>query len=205
MPPPLRPPERRVLERVIDEQWHWVEHVFRRDQYLTSAVRGWDHHGNVALTVLTDPGVMTPTDKGDILFVPGPLGEDLPTLTACFVERAVTAASLLGEMWAFPDDDPDAVDEFLAGRGGPPSAHPRRTEGVIVATFCPLLGYSRMQSRRIVRASTGAYLQRWNGRTGELFNDTVEAGAPAAVSVAGWLELCLPAPDDRARAAARMH
>lgn len=134
------------------------------------------------------------TDTGFIV-VPGPLRENCDLIRDLFTVRSIQAATLIAEFWTYPDDEQDAALNYVAGNGCPPSAHPRRREGVIVATMWPLGGYQLVETRRIVRTPPGAYLRPWDNPLLNRYRESPGMQAHpegSVVLMTSWLEECLP-------------
>jgi hypothetical protein len=175
-----------LLDQMFETIAKSADANMRRDGYLAFALTGVSRRGPVAsvLGLGDEPPRLDPTG---ILVVPFPLAGNVAVIRDYFRSRDVEAAFAVMESWRFPDDDMDAARAYLDGSGPPPSAHPRRTEGVAVLGFWPLGGWEKYRDYRIVRTPGQTYLRPSD-------RDKVQPGdLTMAVS---WVEECLPAPDD---------
>lgn len=165
-----------------------------REGFVAHCVYGLGGKGYLVTALEVEDGPPRHDEGTGVLLVPSPMSAHVDLFRAVFTNANVLAAVEISEYWTFPHDDIDAALEYTAGRGVPPSQHPRRVEGVAVSAWWPMGGLALFESRRIVRAPTGAYLRPWTGQARQV-QDALPSGRPGT-PVSGWLEQCLPAPDD---------
>jgi len=165
-----------------------VDALMRKDGFIQEMVVGVDPVSGGSLTFYsvgsdTPAHVKTPASMFPLS---APLRDHQSSIRVAFGRNNIQAAVYQGEAWVFPDDDPQAALDYLAG-GALPSEHPRRREVVFVAGFWPMEGIARLEVLDIVRSA----------KTGSHLRPRIIREHDAWLSVASsWLEDTLPQPDD---------
>jgi hypothetical protein len=165
-----------------------VDTLMRKDGFIQEMVVGVDPVGGDSLTFYSvDPHTPLNLKTPASMFpLPAPLRDHQSPMKVAFARNNIHAAVYQGEAWVFPDDDPQAALDYLAG-GASPSEHPRRKEVVFVAGFWPMEGIARTEVLDIVRSA----------KTGSHLRPRILREPDAWLSMASsWLEDTLPQPDD---------
>lgn len=175
---------------LVGEMGRESDGFMRKDGFVQETLIGLHPTVGVRFTVVVADAEPSGVDRPDVIVVPPPLQAQAEVLRALFVQAQVEAVVWRGEVWMFPEDDPQAGERFFRGEGPPPSQHPNRAEAVMVSGFWPLRGVTEFLARRIVRSPSGAYTRPWIEDHGD------EAGGDGSVVsfLTSWLEELLPAP-----------
>lgn len=150
----------------------------------------------LACSITEEYGVTDVRNYGKGVFaLPSPLRDHTDTIRRIFRAHSVVAALLMAEYWTFPADDPDAAIRYAGGDGTPPSQHPNRQEGVVVAMTWPLGAYTRVATQRIVRAGNSAYLRPWPQNMSVDYEESPQTLPKELSWTSMWLEEVLPGRD----------
>jgi hypothetical protein len=191
----LNPRFQQSLDTLFAGALPHADQMLRRSGFLATALYGINTTG-ITCSLLEEPDLTAPRIyENNTYGIPAPMREHLPAIRTIFRVRNTLAALMMAEFWTFPADDQDAAFRYATGDGPPPSQHPRRREGVVVAVVWPLGGYLRVGSQRIVRGGTSPYLRPWDPGEHLNMSETHDTPPDELSWVSTWLEEVLPGRD----------